>query len=172
MDKSIIVVAYDENWRAEFERIKKELLGAIGDLAIAIEHVGSTSVEGLPAKPIIDIDLVIKSYNDFEDLKAKLDQIGYTHRGDLGIKDRQAFGYEGKAHLMKHHLYVCPQYSEELKRHMTFRDYLRSHPEDRDWYGQVKTYAARAFPKDIDNYLTAKEPCIAELYRRCGLIGD
>jgi len=73
---------------------------------------------------------------------------------------------------MEHHLYLCPEYSEELRRHTTFRDYLRSHPEDRDWYAQVKALAARAYPDDIDNYLTAKGPCIEEIYRRCGLLGS
>ena len=167
--KKVLVVPYDEKWKAEFERIKEELLTVIGSHVIAIEHVGSTAVKGLAAKPVIDIDVVIKNYNTFDVIKEKLAQIGYTHEGDLGIKDRQAFKYENKPHLMKHHLYICPEYSEEFKRHIAFRDYLRLHSEDRDWYGEVKTLAAKCYPEDIDSYMIAKNPCVVEIINRCEL---
>ncbi|MGB4439996.1 MAG: GrpB family protein [Sedimentibacter sp.] len=71
---------------------------------LGIEHVGSTSVEGLSAKPIIDIDIVIKDYSAFELVKEKLALIGYVHDGNLGIKDREAFKYVSKEHLQQHHL--------------------------------------------------------------------
>ncbi len=135
---------------------------------IAIEHVGSTSVEGLASKQVIDIDVIIKDYNSFEEIKSKLARVGYYHEGDMGIKDRQAFKYIDKSHLMKHHLYVCPEYSDELKRHIAFRDYLRTHKEDRDWYGEVKLLAAKYYPEDINSYMTAKKPCGAEILRKCG----
>ena len=167
--KKVIVLPYDENWAIEFERIKKELLNVLDNYVIAIEHIGSTSIEGLAAKPIIDIDVIIKDYNSFEMVKEKLSQIGYRHEGDLGVKDRQAFKYDDKPHLMKHHLYVCPEYSEELKRHIAFRDYLRSNPEDRDWYGSVKLLAAKRYPEDINNYMIAKRPCAVEIINKCAI---
>ena len=167
--RKIIVVPYDENWKAEFGQIKAELIAALENCAVAIEHVGSTSVEGLAAKPIIDIDIIIKDYNYFETVKNKLFEIGYTYEGDLGVKDRHAFKYSDKLHLMKHHLYVCPEYSEELHRHIKFRDYLRSHPEDRDWYGEVKILAAKHYPEDIDSYMKAKHPCVREIFGKCGI---
>ena len=165
--KKVIVLPYDEKWKIEFERIEQELTLALDDCIMAIEHVGSTSVEGLAAKPIIDIDIIIKDYNSFETVKNRLSEIGYTHEGDLGIKDRQAFKYEDKSHLMKHHLYVCPAYSEELKRHIAFRDYLTQHPNDRDWYGSVKMLAAKRYPEDINSYMIAKSPCAVEIINRC-----
>jgi len=70
---------------------------------------------------------------------------------------------------MKHHLYVCPQYSAELHRHITFRDFLRNNPAEAEKYGSVKEAAARLFPDDIDRYIAYKSPCIEELYRMCGL---
>ena len=167
--KKVIVVPYNEIWRTEFEQIKEELLSVMGDCIIAIEHVGSTSIEGLAAKPIIDIDVIIKDYSSFEDVKDRLAQIGYTHEGDLGIKDREAFKYKGKSHLIKHHLYVCPEYCDELKNHLTFRDYLRSNPEDRDWYGEVKTLAAERYSDDVDGYMNAKSSCISEIINKCTL---
>lgn len=87
--KKVIVVPYDKKWKHEFERIKVELLYVLGNYVIAIEHVGSTSVEGLAAKPIIDIDVVIKDYNSFEAVKKQLSGIGYIYEGDFRYK-RQA----------------------------------------------------------------------------------
>ena len=165
----VIVMPYDAAWKEAFARIKRELEEALGDLAVGIEHVGSTSVEGLSAKPCIDIDVVIRDYGAFDAVLARLASIGYLHEGDLGIKDREAFAYEDKPHLYKHHLYVCPQYSEELRRHLTFRDFLRANPSAAAQYGRTKEEAARLFPNDIDGYIAYKSPCIEELYRMCGL---
>ena len=163
--KKVTVVPYDESWSLEFNRISEELLYVLDSLVV-IEHVGSTSVEGLSAKPVIDIDIVIGDYNSFEEVKSRLASIGYTHEGDLGIKERHAFKYEDKPHLMRHHLYVCPSYSEEFKRHVAFRDYLRANPQDRDWYGELKTLAVQRFPEDIDGYMAAKSSCVAEIINR------
>ena len=167
--KKVIVVPYDKVWKSAFEEIKKEIERVIGDLIIGIEHVGSTSVEGLSAKPIIDIDVVIKDYSVFATVVQKLETIGYIHEGDLGIKDREAFKYSNKPHLQKHHLYVCPQYSEELHRHVTFRDYLKNNREAVKKYSLVKETAAMLFPSEIEKYIDYKTPCIEELYMRCGL---
>ena len=166
----VIVVPYDKKWKSSFEEIKKELEKAIGDLIVGIEHVGSTSVEGLSAKPCIDIDVIIRDYSIFDIVVNKLETIGYIHEGNLGIKDREAFKYSDKPHLYKHHLYVCPQQSEELHRHITFRDFLKSNPEAVKKYGSVKETAAQLFPDDIDKYIEYKSPCIEELYAMCGLI--
>lgn len=167
--KQVIVLPYDRTWKTAFEEIKVEIENAIGDLIIGIEHVGSTSVEGMSAKPCIDIDVIIKNYSVFDAVVNKLKTIGYSHEGDLGIKDREAFKYSNKPHLQMHHLYVCPQHSEELHRHVTFRDFLRNHPDAVRKYSTVKETAARLFPDDIDQYIEYKSPCIEELYTLCGL---
>ena len=167
--KRVIVTPYDKAWKTAFEEIKAEIESAIGDLIIGIEHVGSTSVEGLSAKPCIDIDVIIKDYSVFNAVVKELEKIGYIHQGDLGIKDREAFKCADKPHLQTHHLYVCPQYSEELHRHITFRDFLRSNAEAVKKYSLVKEKAAQLFPNDIDKYIEYKSPCIEELYKLCGL---
>ena len=166
----VIVLPYDPSWKSDFEAIKRELEGAIGEWSVSIEHVGSTSVEGMSAKPCIDIDVVIRDYTVFDAVVQGLASIGYIHEGDLGIKDREAFKYTGKPHLKAHHLYVCPEDSEELRRHITFRDFLRGNPAAALQYSQVKEEAAKLFPGDIDGYIACKSPCIEELYRMCGLV--
>ena len=165
----VTVLPYDPEWKTAFLRIAEEVSAALGELAVAIEHVGSTSVEGMSAKPCIDIDVVIKDYTVFGEAVKRLGAIGYIHEGDLGIKGREAFDYTDKAHLMKHHLYVCPQDSEELRRHITFRDFLGDHPEAVERYSRVKEQAAVLFPNDIDGYIEYKSPVIRELYRDCGI---
>ena len=167
--KKVVVLPYDRTWKFAFEEIKREIEGAIGDLIIGIEHVGSTSVEGLSAKPIIDIDVIIKDYSSFDAVVSKLEAIGYIHEGNLGIKDREAFKYTDKPHLQQHHLYVCPQQSEELYRHTTFRDFLINNPEAVKKYSAVKEKAAQLFPDSIEQYIEYKSPCIEELYKLCGL---
>ena len=167
--KKVTVLPYDKAWNTAFKEIKREIEEAIGDLIITIEHVGSTSVEGLSAKPCIDLDVVIADYSVFDEIVEKLGAIGYIHEGDLGIQNREAFKYSGNPHLLTHHLYVCPVYSRELHRHLTFRDFLRSNPDAVAKYSLEKEQAARLYPDDIDGYIAYKSPCIAELYRLCGL---
>ena len=167
--RRVIVLPYEEKWKAAFDAIRKEIDAAAGDLITAIVHVGSTAVEGLPAKPCIDIDVVIADRSMLDAVIGRLAEIGYIHEGNLGIEDREAFRYADKPHLMNHHLYVCPMQSAELHRHITFRDFLRANPDAAQRYGAVKTEAARLYPTDIDGYIRHKTPCIEALYAECGL---
>ena len=165
----VTVLPYQKAWASAFEAIKAELERTLGDLILDVEHVGSTAVPGMSAKPCIDIDVVIEDYTVFDLVVKKLESIGYLHEGDLGIRGREAFRYENKPHLQAHHLYVCPQNSEELFRHITFRNFLRANPDAAERYGRVKQTAAERYPNDIDGYIRYKSSCIEELYRLCGL---
>lgn len=167
--KHVVVLPYDEQWKQDFLVIKNELTSALGELALRIEHVGSTSVEGLSAKPIIDIDVVIKDHSVFKEVVSALGAIGYRHEGDLGIAGREAFKYDGKEHLRKHHLYVCPEDSAELKRHTAFRDHLRTHPDAVREYSRIKEEGAKLYPYDIDRYIEHKSPFIQKIYAEIGL---
>ncbi len=154
---------------AGFSQIEAELADALGNMAIGIEHVGSTSVQGLSAKPIIDIDVVIKDYTVFESVVCALERIGYRHEGNLGIVGREAFKYDGKEHLKKHHLYVCPEDSPELKRHIAFRDYLRTHPDAVLEYSHIKEEGAKLYPDDMQGYIEYKSPFIEKTYAEAGI---
>jgi len=169
MKKHVVVEPYNKEWKSDFIAIRDELDAVLKDIVLKIEHVGSTSVEVLSAKPVIDIDVVIKDTTVLPDVISALQTIGYFHEGDLGIPGREAFKYEGKEHLRKHHLYVCSQDSEELKRHITFRDYLRSNPDAVEEYSKIKEEAANLYPWDIDKYIEHKSPVIEMIYKRIGL---
>ena len=162
--KRVVVEKYDPAWAQDFEKIRNELSEALDGLFVAIEHMGSTSVPGLSAKPVIDIDVVIEDYGVFTQVVKALSGIGYEHEGDLGIAGREAFRYSGKEHLKKHHLYVCPQDSAELKRHIAFRDYLRTHPEAVREYSRIKEEGASLYPYDIEKYIVHKSPFIERIY--------
>ena len=167
----IIVLPHDSGWAGEFDKIRAELEAALavpGVALLGIEHVGSTSVEGLYAKPIIDIDIVVAKGN-FSAASEALAAIAYTHQGDLGIPSREAFKYEGKEHLMRHNLYVCEEDSPELRRHLTLRNHLRENAEDRERYSAIKLEMAARYPYDIDSYLEGKGPVILEIYDKYGV---
>lgn len=167
--KKVIVLPYEAQWKRDFEIIRAELSAAIGECAVSIEHVGSTSVPGLSAKPVIDIDIVIENEAALPEAIGRLERIGYRHEGDLGICGREAFEYAGKEHLKKHHLYVCARDSEEIKRHIAFRDYLRAHCEAAEEYGRIKEEGARLYPENVDGYIRHKSAFIERIYKECGL---
>src|ERR1035437_10199467 len=145
MAEPVIMVEYDPRWGEAFALLRQELAGVLGNVAIAIEHVGSTAVLGLCAKPIIDIDVVVAERQVGEAIR-RLAALGCVHQGDLGITGREAFtGLPGRP---AHHLYVCRPETPALREHIAFRDYLRAHPDAAAAYGVVKREAAIAFRED------------------------
>ena len=167
--KNVVVEKWNPKWKDEFERIVDSLGEDIIYNSVKIEHVGSTSVEGLSAKPIIDLDIVIEN-DKFEIIKRLLNDKGYKHEGDLGIEGREAFSYSEKEELMTHHLYVCPKDSKELFKHITFRDFLKNNPALASEYSKVKEKAAVLYPDDIDKYIEFKSEIIEKIYKKCGLL--
>lgn len=165
--KPVIVVPYDPLWPIQFEALAKCIKSHCGSSLINIHHVGSTAVPGLWAKPILDIDLEILA-EKFEQVKAQLKALGYTHEGNLGIEGREAFK-TSQPDSPKHHLYVCPTTSHELKRHLAFRDALRQDDNMRDTYSSIKQEAAQHHPMDIDAYIEEKGIWIATIYARLGV---
>ena len=165
--KPVIVVPYDPLWPIQFEALAHRIMSHCGSSLLAIHHVGSTAVPDLWAKPILDIDLEILP-EKFELIKAQLNVLGYTHEGNLGIVDREAFK-SSSIDLPKHHLYVCPTTSHELKRHLAFRDALRQDDDLRDTYSRIKQEAAAHHPLDIEAYIEEKGVWISEVYARLGV---
>jgi GrpB-like predicted nucleotidyltransferase (UPF0157 family) len=159
----IEVVDYDPSWPKEFERLRDRAAGVLGSLAISIEHVGSTAVPGLAAKPVIDLDVIVRSTSDVPVAVHGLRSIGYLHEGGLGVLGREAFVWpRGEP---RHHLYVCPVDNEALHDHLLFRDYLRDHPEGVRRYADAKRKAARDFPNDRQGYAEAKREVGEEILR-------
>lgn len=158
----MVVVEYVKEWPQDFLKIKTELQKAITVMS-NIQHVGSTSIPGMKAKPIIDIDVGLENWGNFEKVKKALASIGYEHEGDKGITGREAFCRNGKVQNkildnIDHHLYVCSVDNEEYKRHILFRDYLRNHDEARDRYNQIKEeILAKVGSENRAGYVQMKE---------------
>lgn len=160
------VVDYDPSWPAQFEILRSRIWGAVGDLAVSVEHVGSTSVPGLAAKPIIDIDVVVPSIADVGMVIERLATLGYRQRGDLGIEGREAF--ESPSGLPAHHLYACVRGSTALNNHLTVRDWLRRDPAAAAQYGLLKKRLAEFSPTDMDKYIAGKTGFLLGVLRKAG----
>jgi GrpB-like predicted nucleotidyltransferase (UPF0157 family) len=159
MSKPIIIVDYDPTWPALFAALRAPVAAALGDIAIAIEHVGSTAVPGLAAKPVIDLDVVIRAEADLPAAIERLASLGYGYEGDKGIPGRAAFTWPPQ--LPRHHLYVCARDSLAYRRHLLFRDYLRAHSDVCTAYAALKRDLATRYRTERAVYTDAKEPFIA-----------
>lgn len=156
----------DPAWAARFAMLRDRVAPALRGIATAIEHVGSTSVPGLPAKDVVDMDVVVADPADVPRAIQALATCGYGHRGDLGIPGRQAF--RAPPHLPRHNLYVCVEGAVALRNHRLLRDHLRSHAADRAAYGALKRALAARHPDDIDRYTAGKTAFILGVLARCG----
>jgi GrpB-like predicted nucleotidyltransferase (UPF0157 family)/RimJ/RimL family protein N-acetyltransferase len=170
MNKPIVVQPYNPEWSNYFLELKNFIWPEIMDFATSIEHVGSTSVVGLAAKPVIDIDIIIPDTSFLDKAIERLGRIGYEYRGNLGIVERESF--KSNNHLIKHNLYVCPQSSIALKNHICLRDTLRSHPDLRDEYSRLKQELVLKFQDSIDDYVEGKTDFILKVLEMNGLSSD
>jgi len=158
----MVIVEYNKDWGVFFNQIKGVLERNITRY-IKIEHIGSTAIVGMWAKPIIDIDITIENDKDFEHISGELEQIGYSHVGDLGITGREAFKRNGIAEYeildtINHNLYVCQKDSEALKRHLLFRDYLNKHDDEKQEYNKIKHKIIEKYGnEDREKYVSVKE---------------
>ncbi len=158
----MLICEYKESWIKDFSKIREVISQALLNLEVSIEHVGSTSIPGLAAKPIIDIDIIIDNYQSFDLVKSRLESIGYYHNGDQGIPSREVFKRVKSFNhnildAITHHLYVCPSDSEELRKHILFRDYLIANEDARNEYQNLKFKIADEANQDKKKYAELKE---------------
>jgi len=161
--RTIIIEPYNPAWSDEFEKIKNYLLPHINDISLDIIHIGSTSVPGLAAKPIIDFNIIIESYDVFTQILERLRNLGYEHEGDGGISMRERFAGGKRDGFMDYNMYVCPNNSLVLKAQILFRDYLRYHCDARDEYADLKQSLAEKYRHDIEAYVAGKHELIMKL---------
>ncbi|MGW1835143.1 GrpB family protein [Streptomyces sp. NPDC002067] len=161
MSEPVQIVAYDPQWPLIFARLSETIRRELGALVLRVEHVGSTAVPGLSAKPIVDLDVVIGDRADLPAVIAALRPLGYTHEGDCGIPGREAFTTPRGAPA--HHLYVCAADGAELARHLAFRDFLRADPESARRYDALKRDLAERYRGDRSAYGAGKSAFIAAI---------
>jgi GrpB-like predicted nucleotidyltransferase (UPF0157 family) len=164
--QDIVVSDYNPEWPAWFEQLRDRLWPAVSSVAVRIEHVGSTSVPGLAAKPIIDMDVVVRSPDDVAVAVERLQMIGYTWRGDLGVAGREAFYPPADGRNPPHNLYVVVENNKAHLDHWLLRDLLRSDRLACERYASLKRRNQDQARGDMDFYVAAKARLVAELLTR------
>jgi GrpB-like predicted nucleotidyltransferase (UPF0157 family) len=163
-----LVTPYNPEWPAWFLSLNAFLGRNLAGTYHAIEHVGSTAVPGMTAKPIIDVDIVLRE-GAFERVKGYLEGIGYTYEGDKGIPGREAFDmhdYGLRQILPAHLLYVLYPDADELRRHRAFRDYLRAHPDEVERLSAFKQALADRVGDNRQAYIEGKAVMVREVLDR------
>jgi GrpB-like predicted nucleotidyltransferase (UPF0157 family) len=167
-----LVVPYDPEWPRLFAEIRGLIQRNIPGKFYAVEHVGGTSVPGMTAKPIIDVDVVVRE-GQFAIVRRHLEALGYEYEGEKGVPGRESFRLRDpglKSALAEHHLYVLEAGAEELKRHRAFRDYLVAHPDEAERFSAHKLDIAQRLDIDLTHdryaYEEAKSAMVLEILER------
>ena len=151
-----------EEWHQLFVEEKALILHAVGERAISIEHVGSTAICGIVAKPILDVMVGIGTFEDGEKCVAALEQLGYEYKGENGIPGRHFFG---KGSPRTHHLHMLVVGGDFWKHHLLFRDYLIANRHVAEEYNNLKIDLAARVPEDREAYTSGKESFVKRTLR-------
>jgi GrpB-like predicted nucleotidyltransferase (UPF0157 family) len=166
MTRKVEVVPHHPNWCKEFEIEAQQIAIVLGDNAVAIHHIGSTSIATIHAKPIIDILVEVRSIDQVESRNPAMQALGYECMGEFGIKDRRFFRKDNAAGIRTHHIHTFEINSAQIERHLAFRDYLNTHPEAAREYSQLKQELAQKYPNDLQGYMDGKDGFIKEIDRQ------
>ncbi|MBS4191956.1 GrpB family protein [Bacillus sp. FJAT-49705] len=161
--RKVEVCPYNEQWVSMFEEEASKLSDIFGEEIVVIEHIGSTSVPGLKAKPIIDIMPVVKDINMVDKYNKAMQDMGYEPKGENGIPNRRYFQKGGDNRT--HHVHIYQFGNDGIQRHLAFRDYLIAYPEAKKKYGELKQQLSQQFPYDIQSYILGKENLVKEIER-------
>jgi GrpB-like predicted nucleotidyltransferase (UPF0157 family) len=160
--RKVEVVPYDTNWPLMYAAEANLLSAIFGEELVRIHHIGSTSVPGLKAKPIIDMLAEVRDIKKIGSLNPTMIATGYTPMGEYGIPGRRYF-FKSLEEKHSHHLHAFQIGNAEVARHLLFCDYLRSHPDEAHKYASLKESLAARFPTDIEAYMDGKDAFIKEV---------
>ena len=164
--RKVEVLPHNPQWRSIFEIESQYIANALGENAIAIHHMGSTSIETIYAKPIIDILVEVQNLLEVDRRNLEMESLNYQVMGEFGIKDRRFFLKDDRAGLRTHHVHIFEVNSAQVKRHLAFRDYLLSHPEAAQEYSDLKRKLAAEYPNNIAEYQARKAEFIKDIDRQ------
>lgn len=162
----IEIVPYDPRWPREYERASAELAAALGSNLLALHHIGSTSIPGLHAKPILDMLGVVGNLEAADARTIEMERLGYEAKGEFGIEGRRYFRRDDSTGRRTHHLHVFAEGSPHVLRHLAFRDSLREDPSLAEQYGNLKRQLAADHAFDMEAYLDGKSSFIQEVVAR------
>jgi GrpB-like predicted nucleotidyltransferase (UPF0157 family) len=163
----IVVAPYDPRWPQEFERASAgEVVAALGLNLLVIEHIGSTSIPGIHAKPVIDMLAVVADLAAVDQRAVAMEELGYEVMGEFGIDGRRYFRRDDSAGLRTHQIHAFTAGSPHVRRHLAFRDFMRAHPTLAGQYGELKQRLAVAHPNDMKAYMDGKDGFVKEIESR------
>jgi GrpB-like predicted nucleotidyltransferase (UPF0157 family) len=160
----IEVVEYDPKWKQKFAGEAGRIKSILGEQAVAIHHIGSTSIPGICAKPIIDIMVEVREISSIDNYNSAMEQLEYIAKGEFSIPGRRFF-LKGLCNRT-HHVHIFQSGSDHLVRHLNFRDYMIAHPDDAQKYGHLKRALAVEFRYDIEGYCNGKDAFIRDIDNR------
>ncbi|HAS73568.1 MAG TPA: hypothetical protein DCS67_05435 [Clostridiales bacterium UBA8960] len=170
--RKITVEPYNPEWKNEFNKAQAFYSTSLVGLDVQIEHVGSTSVEGLWAKPILDIDIIVNDAETIRKVIDRLEECGYKHVGNYGVEGREALKLDQtntKIDWMAHNLYVCLADNENVINHLMLRAHLRRNKNAVKAYSEIKRNLAELYPDDMTSYLDGKTDLIIGFLREEGM---
>ncbi|MFN0179627.1 MAG: GrpB family protein [Gemmatimonadales bacterium] len=159
---SVLVVPHDPAWRRHFEAEARRLAESLGDVVVRLHHIGSTAVPGLPAKPVIDVLLEVGELEALDAVTPALEALGYEAKGEFGIPGRRYFRKDDASGQRTHQVHSFAVGSDNVRRHLAFRDYLIACPAVAQAYGQLKQALARRHPDDMERYRNGKDGFVKE----------
>lgn len=159
---TVEVLPHDVKWRDDFEKERGLICDALGQTAVAIHHIGSTSIPSIFAKPIIDILLEVNSFQHLDKEVPALARLGYEAMGEFGIPGRRYFRKLNAYGVRTHHVHAFETGDSGIVRHLAFRDYLITHPTEAQTYSTLKKALAKKYPNDIESYMDGKDAFIKE----------
>jgi GrpB-like predicted nucleotidyltransferase (UPF0157 family) len=163
--KNIVLVPHNDVWRQIYEHEARRLAQVFGPEMVSIHHAGSTSIQGIMAKPVVDFLIIVRNINKIDEYDEKMIETGYEANGETGIPGRRFFSkIVGDVRVYNVHVFEIGH--PEIERMLDFRDYLRAHPEEALAYSRLKEELANQYPKDIDRYTAGKSNFINDIVRR------
>jgi GrpB-like predicted nucleotidyltransferase (UPF0157 family) len=165
----VVLAPPDPTWADEFAREARAIRAALPDLPITVHHIGSTAVDGLIAKPVIDILLVVPHLAALDARGDSLVTLGYEPRGEFGVPGRRYFHKTSPLGVRTHQIHSYAEGSDAIHRHLDFRDYLRAHSAAVEAYARLKTQLADRFGADVEGYANAKTAFVLGMEREGAL---
>jgi GrpB-like predicted nucleotidyltransferase (UPF0157 family) len=169
--RKVEVVPHHPKWPEMFNVESNRVIEALGKNVAAVHHIGSTAISHTYAKPIIDLLVEVKDIAKVDEQNPSMESLGYEAMGEFGISGRRFFRKDNQEGIRTHHIHTFTVGSDQVKRHLVFRDYMIAHPEEAQSYSELKCRLAAAYPTDIDGYMDGKNEFIREIDKKAAQWG-
>ena len=163
------VVPHDPHWRDAFEAEAKQVAAALGENVVAVQHIGSTAIPNIHAKPVVDLLIEVREIAEVDGRSLMMESLGYEVMGEYGIPGRRYFRKDNREGIRTHQVHAFEAGSAEVVRHLAFRDYMIAHPLEAQRYSELKRRLAEEHPQSMDEYMDGKDGFIKEIDRRAAL---